>query len=583
MRAAAALLPALAFAQEPGIQASVDVNSVTLADTITLQISIEAPQGYDRFDPPDLRDFQIADTGQQTQTHILMQGGRLEQRSTETYTYVLRPLRAGDLVIGAARLQAGGRTLESRPITVQVAQGGTGGPPVGQSVPAPQGLPAAQDESLFLQAAADRAEVWVGEQVNVTWSLYTQADVLHYRPTRDPATGSFWAEELYSPRLQLQFDRQIVDGRLYFVAPLRKKALFPLRDGDLAVGSLEAEIVTAASRRFANEPVQRIAPELTIRVRPLPAEGRPDGFAPANVGRYTMEAHVDRTQVQAGEPVSLHVIIRGTGNIRGLKAPTLAEAGFKVYEPRVEDRVEVGTPVTGEKRVDYVLLPSAGGAVTIPALVLQYFDPASGGYAAARTDPIGLSVIGDPSALTSGQAVPAPRDNLIVENIRPIHHRADLRRMEPGEPLVDRVLPIALVVPPLGYFAAVAVGFLRARANRDTPGFRRRRGRLRVQARLRLAKERLRAGDAAGFFAEAARSLAAALDDRLDRRVDGMTRDELSSALSERGGPDLASDVLKELDNCDFARFAPSAAREGEMRACLERLPGLLERIERVP
>ena len=96
-----------------------------------------------------------------------------------------------------------------------------------------------------------------------------------------------------------------------------------------------------------------------------------------------------------------------------------------------------------------------------------------------------------------------------------------------------------------------------------------------------MAEERLRAGDAAGFFAEAERSLAVALDGALGRRVDGLTRDELSSALGERGGPELASDVLKELDNCDFARFAPSAARQGEMRACLDRLPGLIERIER--
>jgi hypothetical protein len=61
-----------------------------------------------------------------------------------------------------------------------------------------------------------------------------------------------------------------------------------------------------------------------------------------------------------------------------------------------------------------------------------------------------------------------------------------------------------------------------------------------------------------------------------------MTRDELMVALRDRGGEQMAADVLTELDNCDFARFAPLASRKSEMRACFDRLPELLSRIERM-
>jgi hypothetical protein len=38
---------------------------------------------------------------------------------------------------------------------------------------------------------------------------------------------------------------------------------------------------------------------------------------------------------------------------------------------------------------------------------------------------------------------------------------------------------------------------------------------------------------------------------------------------------------VRELENCDFARFAPSASGPGEMRAALRRVRNLLGWIER--
>ena len=579
------LLPAPALAQAPTIQASVDSQSTTLDDTVTLQITIEAPAGsYDRYEPPDLSDFVVVDTGRQMQSQFLMQGGRLESRSTETFSYALRARRTGDLVIGAARLHARGQVEMSQSITIQVRPGAQGGsaplataPPGGSASPGPP----PEDESLFLQVSADRIEVWVGEQVNVTWSLYTQSDLRDYRASKDPGTDAFWVEDLYTPTHRLQFERQIVAGRLYFVAPLLKKALFPLREGELVVGPLEADLRTVASSLLATGSVVRRTPELTIRARPLPVEGRPAGFSPTNVGRFTVQVSAERTQVEAGEPIRLRLVVRGTGNIRGLKAPALRAPGFKVYDPKVEDRIEPGEPISGEKRIEYVLLPTAGGESTIPGFELPFFDPVSGSYAVARTEPISVVVIGDPTAVEL-RGRDAARDNVLAVDIRPIRHRTDLRRAAQRPATVERLLPVVLAAPPAGYLAVLGVGLLRARSGRDTPASRRRRSQRQARHHLRLAEQRLGAGDAAGFFAEAARAIQERLTERLGQRVEGMTRDELSSLLSRLAGADLATAVLTELDNCDLARFAPSAVREGEMRACLSRLPELLGRIEGV-
>jgi len=581
--ALALLLPALAFA-EPSIEARIDSQSATLDDTLTLQISIEAPQGYDRYEPPDLSDFVVLDTGRQTQTQIVMQGGRLQSRSTETFTYTVRARRTGDLRIGVARMHAGGRVYESRSIVVEVRPGTGGRQPLPPTQPGGHPQDPVQDDtdgSLFLQVSASLAEVWVGQQVNVTWSVYTQSDVVDYRPTKDPSTDAFWSEDLYTPKLRLEFKRQIVAGRLFLVAPVLRKALFPLREGDLTVGSMEAEMRTVDTRLFGSGPVVRRTPELTIRAKPLPAEGRPAGFSPANVGQFAIAARVDRTQVQAGEPIGLHVVVRGTGNIRGLEVPALKAPGFRVYEPKTEDRVEPGDTISGEKRIDYVLLPTEGGDVTIPSMALSYFDPVSGAYAVARTDPIPVTVIGDPSAV-GARGPEGPEENLLSQELRPIRHRVDLRREESRRGTIERLFPVLLAAPPVGYLAVLGVGLLRTRGRRSTPTARRRHARRQVRMRLRLAEQHLRGGNAADFYAEAARSLHEALSERLGRRAEGMTREELASLLLARAGNELATKILEELDNCDFGRFAPAEQREGEMRACLGRLPDLLEGIARM-
>jgi hypothetical protein len=62
-----------------------------------------------------------------------------------------------------------------------------------------------------------------------------------------------------------------------------------------------------------------------------------------------------------------------------------------------------------------------------------------------------------------------------------------------------------------------------------------------------------------------------------------MTREQLRAYLGARGFPEETVDALaRELENCDFARFAPSASGPGEMRAALRRVRALLTAIERV-
>ena len=130
-------------------------------------------------------------------------------------------------------------------------------------------------------------------------------------------------------------------------------------------------------------------------------------------------------------------------------------------------------------------MPRAPGQVTIPAVTLAYFDVDAGTYAMAASDPITLTVAGDPVAAPAG---PAGRLRTGVDL-----ERQDIRFIRiamPGFRSVGgslvrsvRFWAIALV-PMIAVAGAVAVRRHQDRLTGDVAYARRRRA-------ARLAKQRL--------------------------------------------------------------------------------------------
>jgi hypothetical protein len=99
---------------------------------------------------------------------------------------------------------------------------------------------------------------------------------------------------------------------------------------------------------------------------------------------------------------------------------------------------------------------------------------------------------------------------------------------------------------------------------------------------MRVAEYHIKAGRPSAFFGECARVLYEHLEYRLGAKVEALTLGELREHLLQRGFPaETVELVVKELENCDFARFAPSASGPGEMRAAGRRVRALLGMIEK--
>jgi len=566
------LLPAFAAATT-SVRLEVDKHILSLGEVlqVTVEVTVDGQGGYEEYLPPTMADFRVGGSALTSQ-NIEVVNWRV--RRHETYVYQAVPLKEGRLTVGPAAVRVGGRTVRSERIVVEVKRGAL------PQQPGPTGStprrPAGARGSTFIGVNASSTKVYVGQQVVAVWHLYTQGDVLGYQPVRQPSTDQFWAEDLRSPR-RLSFERQVIDNRVFYAAVVLRKALFPQRPGKLVVGPLSSRVRTMD--RFVSAPTETASEPLELEVLPLPAAGRPAGFSDQNVGSYQIASSVDRRQVKAGEAVQLKLVIRGHGNLRQLSPPKVPPiTGVKVYEPKVQDRLQFEDAVSGEKIVEVLLLPTRGGQFEIPALHLETFDPVAGRYKRLSTDPVTIGVTGQ---LPAGKlaALGDGKQNVLGLDIRPPRQPAALV----DRPSVGAVgaLRWVLLALPLSLFLLVAgTERLRVRLSRQTARSRSRAAAKKVRRHLARAQEGLKHGDAGAMYGGLTDALQAQLSVQLGLRVEGLTHEQLRARMASHGlSAELSDAVIVELERCDMGRFA--GAGGGGAEDAVLRVRDLVGRVAR--
>jgi hypothetical protein len=116
-------------------------------------------------------------------------------------------------------------------------------------------------------------------------------------------------------------------------------------------------------------------------VKPLPEVNKPANFNGA-VGNFTIEASLANKTVAAQDEATLHVVVKGKGNLPVLTAPVVDwPAGVDAFDPTAKEDVnKTVVPMSGSKSFDYIFTARDSGHYLIPAVNLSYFDPSSQTY-----------------------------------------------------------------------------------------------------------------------------------------------------------------------------------------------------------
>lgn len=540
---------------------------------VEVKIQINGRMSYERYLPPSFEGFRVLGSGMTSQNIEIV---NMKVRRTESYIYNVAPLKEGTLKVGPAAVMMSGDVIRSQAKRVKVKVGAArSSPGTPGSEPSDPVAANSQGRQVFMVAKASPREVFQGQAVLATWHLYLAGNIglRGFNPATQPTTDGFWSEDYNTPT-RLDFEQKVLEGNVFNVALLARKRLYAQKSGNLAVGPMTAHMTLG--QFFAARQQEIASNALQIQVLPLPREGRPPGFVAGNVGRYDITATLDRDRIKGGDAVTLTVTVRGEGNMGQLKVPPLgALPGFKVYEPKITDNPELG-----EKRLEYLLMPTRAGKLKVPSISVPTFDPDKAAYRTLRTRPLPLTVTGPmPQAL---QARKDPSKNIIGPTARPPRPAQALTHRARFRPLSSRLVWTLFALPMLLLVLVNGGERLRTKLRQETPRRQQRAAARRIREHLKRAKELSRQGDKGAFFGEVAAALYGLLDHKLGIRVEGLTRPELVLVL-EQGGfdGDLSAQVLQELDNSDFARFTPSASDTGEMERTLDRARKLLDRIIR--
>jgi hypothetical protein len=580
----------LAAAQNATFVAAVDRTTVGANEQFQVSFTVSGPDinGARNFRPPDFKQLVIL-SGPNQSTSVQMINGKVS--GSQTYSYYLYARQPGKYTVGAASIEYGGSTLQTQPLHLEVvkgqAQASTG-----------QGTQSVGD-NLFIRAIADHQRVKRGEQVTITYKLYTRIGVSGYDLAKAPVYQGFWSEEIEQPN-QPPVTTETYEGKQYRVATIRRTALFPTQTGKLTVSPLEVRCaVQLQSQRRSNDPfdsffndpffsrMQTVEQDfksnsLTISVDPLPG-GAPAGFNGA-VGNFAFNASLDRTDVAAGDPLTLRLTVSGSGNIKllTLPKPTLP-TDFESYEPKISDEItREGGTIKGKKIAEYLIIPRNPGQRTIEPISFSYFDLQRNLYSTLRSARFEITVSPGKEA-ASGTSIASKSDiRLLGEDIRYL-------KLSPGElrplsesPFATAWFGIVLLVPPVLFVGTL---FYRKRQEKLSGNIQRLRfakAGKEAARRLKQAKKLLSQGNTESYHAEVSRALMGYLEDKLHIERASLTLDDATSLLTERGVSVETTRALKScIDRAEFARFAPSADTKEARAELLETAAGVINNIDK--
>ncbi len=579
--------------QEISVTAEVNRTRLTVDETLVLTVSVSGSELGDVTKPvlPDMQSFIVIGSTSSSSSSFNLVNGKLSSSRSVRFIYQLKPRDTGTFVIDSAEVTYDGVTHDTTPITIEVTRSASGSAPAGnraapvggpQSPASTTSTPAVTAQSdlgdaVYIRTTLDKKRAYQGEQVTVTYTLYTRLGLSNARYDVVPSYTGFWMEELFSAH-HLDFMEEIIAGRRYAVTKLRQIALFPTVTGELTIDPLSmiCDVQAERSRRslldsFLNDPFDTVfsttrqirvaSGEQTVTVLPLPAEGRPAGFSNA-VGHFSLKATVDQADSEVNQPVTLTIVLAGEGNLKTVADPVLPPLGeFKEYQSGTKaDYESGGSRISGTKTWEHVLIPTVPGDHTIASLSFPFFNPDTDSYRVVTTDPITVSV--QPARVEQAAAAGMPRKS-VVRQIR-----QDIQYIKPetvslgdqGAYLFRSSWYLLLHVLPLAAILATVLYSSHAHRLRSDAGYaRRRRAKSKAMSELRRSGEKLKQDAPDQAFTGISNALYGYIADRCNLPTAGLTSPRVVELLRERGVNDDTAGLVRDcLDACDLARFAPT-------------------------
>lgn len=562
------------FAQK--FSASIERTTIGLNERFQVDFNFEGGDinSVSNFRPPTFSGFRVLSGPNQSSSMQIING---KVSGSLGLSYILQTESIGEFTINSASIDYAGKTYSTQLLKIKVEKGSA------QQQQQNSGSGYDQKEmakNVFIVAEANKSRVIQGEQITVTYKLYTKLNIASPQITKLPSYEGFWSEEI-GPIKQINFELEMFRGERYRVAKIKQVALFPSKTGTLNVTPFELNVpVIVKKKRTGNdlfdeffndsffgrsETVEFLAKSNTLKVvvDPLPT-GAPESFNGA-VGNFTFRAEVDKNDVTANESITLRMNLQGSGNIKLINPPKpQLPTGMEKYEPKTIENINRSALVSGQKIVDYLLIPRSSGTKEIPAIEFTYLNPSSKKYVTLRSPSFRLNVRPGVGGEVASNNFAKEDVKLLSQDIRFI--KLNDFNLEPKQEITF-IKPWfwgSIIIPLFVMIGAYIFKNKQDKLSGNVQLMKYKKAEKEARKRLKLAKTALDSEQTTRFYSEISFALFGYLEDKLAIEKSEFTIEVAAEKLFEKNvNAQLIERVKKIAERCEFARFAP----QGEMQA----------------
>lgn len=543
-------------------EANVSKNTLGLNERVRIEFSMN--EDGDNFVPPNFEacGFRVVGGPSQSISQSWINGRSSFQKS---YTYILLPLKKGNLVIRQAVIEINGQLYKTLPIKINVTNA------VQQPNDPNEPATVSADNNLYLVADISKTNPYVNEPITVVYKLYFSYNIgiTNWRELNKPKYNDFWSQNIDIK--QLVAEEGIFKGERYRYVVLRKTVLYPQKAGKLEIEPLSLDIDCQVPRGRPNffgqvqlvDDSKRVsAGSKVISVKPLPEAGKPDDFSGA-VGKFNFKVTPSRTGLKFGESLDLDVSVTGTGNLKLFSLPKPeVPSTLEMYDPEHSENVSTPlTGMTGSISDKYTIIPQSKGNFPIKPMRFTYFDLSSGSYKTITSPEIMLNVLDGPGLSNSSPIASGTNKVSVTANktFAFIKQKTTLKPIEPNDFLGSGLFYSLLILPFLGIPALILFRKRKEAEDADIVGNKKKKSNALAKKYLSEAQKQINHKEP--FYIALEKALHNFLKAKLSIETSDMSKDKIKEILlSKNADSETISDFITLTENCEFARYAPSTS-----------------------
>lgn len=361
------LLPKASPAQEVQARAEVEPNPVMAGSSASYQIRFLNAGSIPDLIRPRVQGL-VFQEGARTGTQTSIVNGRVSRETSLSWNFTAA--EPGTYTIPGRTVNLSGGTASIPDVTFRV-------------------LPPDEEarSRAFLELDLPQGPYYAGQAIPAELRLLVRADIDLRQATLPERQGERFVHSPLSedPR-RLSIQRE---GRSYR-ALVWDLTLTPVRAGPADLSFTQRIAISLPNQRrqsfgvfgFNNRPSETrtlFTDNLITEIRTVP-DPPEEGIYPEAIGTFSLERSLSSTQLTVGEPVTMELVFKGSGNFNAMEAPELdLGPDWRAYPPKSSFSPTGSKPnFKGTRTLSYILIPQSESSNAVPPLLFQTFNPQKG-------------------------------------------------------------------------------------------------------------------------------------------------------------------------------------------------------------